>query len=158
MTSAVTSGVAALINDRDTTKVLVTTDASGVPHAAVTDFVQCGEDGRILYFEPLESSVANRNLTASIWFDRQVSIALRTPADERFHIGARPLRALVAGPAFQRHYDAFRARFGDLDLATVWVLQPERVDDQDFEQARRRQAEDRPFFQHLDRIARHASP
>lgn len=148
------SEVVDLINDQSAVKVLITTSETGTPHAVVTDFLENGENGTILYLEPLESSLSNKNLVGSIWFDRALAIALSSSNRQRFQVTGRPIRAYVAGPVFQRHYDAFRERFGDVDLAAIWVIKPEAVEDQDFARAKRRQEATRPFLQHLDRIAR----
>jgi hypothetical protein len=60
---------------------------------------------------------------------------------------------LVAGPKFQAHYVAFRAARGDVDLAAVWVLAFDEIEDLDFDAAREREEAEHFFFRHLDRIA-----
>lgn len=154
MSIALSAAVAGLIDDPTAAKVLVTTDESGTPHAAVTDFLQTAGDGTILYLEPLESSASNRNLVRSIWYDRKVAIALRGADGRSFQIKGRPVRTHVAGPVFQRHYVALQERHGDIDLAAVWVIQPEAVHDEEFGRAKAHEEATRPFFRHLDRIAK----
>lgn len=154
MTVSLPAEVADLIADPTATKVLVTTDEDGTPHAVVTDFLQIAADGTILYLEPLESSASNRNLVRGIWYDRKVAIALKGAGGASFQVKGRPVRTHVAGPVFQRHYENFQEQHGDVDLAAVWVIQPEAVHDEDFGRAKSHEEATRPFFRHLDRIAK----
>ncbi|PWC45843.1 pyridoxamine 5'-phosphate oxidase family protein [Azospirillum sp. TSO22-1] len=154
MPVSLSAEVADLIADPTAAKVLVTTDEDGTPHAVATDFLEIAGDGTILYLEPLESSASNRNLVRSIWYDRRVAIALKGADGRSVQIKGRPVRTHVAGPVFQRHYVDFQERHGDIDLAAVWVIRPEAVHDEDFGRAKAHEEATRPFFRHLDRIAK----
>ena len=143
-----------LLSDKETLKVLATTDASGVPHAVIKQSLFLNENGQLAYLELIESSKTNKNLVASIWFNQKVSIVLKGKDGQSYEIIGTPVRALVTGPVFQKHYVEVRQKLGDVDLAAVWIINPESVRNQSF--VVRRDEEDirHPTFKHLDRIAK----
>src|SRR6266540_2037257 len=99
-----------LLTDKETIKVLATTDQNGVPHVVLKQTFQLGEDGNLLYLELLESSRTNKNLVRSIWFKRKVAIALKGKNGQSFQIVGKPLKVVVAGPVFQEHYVKIREK------------------------------------------------
>jgi hypothetical protein len=114
-----------------------------------------GDDGHIHYLELLESSATNRNLVRSLWFDAKVAIVLAAKDGRTIQIKGTPLRVHITGALFRQHYQAVRARLGDVDLAGVWVIRPDRISDQSFAVAAAREAAEHPDFIHLDRLAAH---
>ncbi len=144
-----------LFTDSGSTKILATLDGDGVPHAVVKQSLQISEDGNLLYLELLESSRTNRNLVRSIWFDQKVSIAVTGKGGESYQIKGKPVKTHITGPVFQQHYTAVRERLGDVDLAAVWVIEPEEVIDESFATRRAEEERKHPFFMHLDRLAKH---
>lgn len=155
MTVRLTAEVISLFEDKETTKVLVTLGADGVPHAVVKESLQPGEDGTILFLEFLESSRTNRNLVRSIWFDKKVAILINGKDGRSFQIKGVPVKVHIAGPVFQHHYTAAREKLGDVDLAAVWVIEPKQIIDESFAARRAEECATHPFFNHLDRLARH---
>lgn len=142
-----------LLNSRDTIKVLATVDGEGVPHAVFKESLHLGADGRIHSLELIESSTTGRNLVGSIWFDRKVSILLRGPDQRSVQIKGRVLKYDISGPLFLHHYKAVREALGDVDLAGVWIIEPDQVTEQSFGQRRAAEEAAHPHFIHLDRIA-----
>jgi general stress protein 26 len=145
-----------LLQDKDTLKVLATTGEDGVPHVVIKGTLHVGEDGNLVYLELLESSRTNKNLVRSIWFDRKVAVALQGKGGESYQIIGKPVKALITGPVFQKHYVSIRERLGDVDLATVWIIEPEKVTDQRYSARRREEETLHPTFIHLDRLAKRA--
>jgi hypothetical protein len=146
--------VRALLDDPATIKILATSDRAGRPHAIVADdLLQVDADGRLLYLERLEGSPTQRNLVASLWFDRPVAVSLRRE-DASFEIVGRAVKTLVTGPVFRRHYEAVRTRDPEADLAAVWLIEPDAVEEHSYAHRRARQEAERPFLTHLDRLAR----
>ncbi|MBI1920990.1 MAG: pyridoxamine 5'-phosphate oxidase family protein [Geobacter sp.] len=154
MSAQLTNEIIDLLKDKETTKVLATLDADGFPHAVVKQSLQPGEDGNILYLELLESSRTNKNLVRSIWFDRKVAIALKGKDGRSWQIKGKPVKTHITGPLFQKHYTAVRKRLGDVDLAAVWVIEPEEVIEETFAARRAEEERKHPLFTHLDRLAR----
>jgi hypothetical protein len=111
------------------------------------------EDGNLIHLELLEGSHTNRNLVHSLWHDRPVSVLLVGGDGRSFQIQGVPRRVHVSGPVFQRHYQALRARRGDLDLSGVWVIQPLRVADQGWKARLAAETAASGGLLHLDRIA-----
>ena len=144
----------ALLNDPETIKILGTTSSDGVPHVVSKGSIHAGDDGRVHLFQVLEHSQSNRNLTHSIWFDRQVAIYLRGKDGTSYQIKGRPVQHHITGPLFQQHYVNFRARRGDVDLAGVWVIEPEQLINET--PAVRIQEENlrHPHVTHLDRLVK----
>jgi len=144
-----------LLNDRDTIKVLATVNDKGEPHAVFKQSLHVGEDGLIHSLELIETSRTAKNLVGSIWFERKLSILLRGADNRAVQIKGRVHQYHVSGALFQHHYLAARERLGDVDLAGVWVIEPEEVVEQGFQSRRSAEEAQHPAFIHLDRIAAH---
>ncbi|WP_306532600.1 hypothetical protein [Geobacter sp.] len=144
-----------LFADTESTKVLATLDEYGVPHVVVKQSLHVGDDGNLLYLELLESSRTNKNLVRSIWFDRKVSVAVTGRGGQSYLIKGRPVKTHITGPVFQQHYQAIRERLGDVDLAAVWVIEPEEILDETFVARKVEEELKHPLFTHLDRLVRH---
>jgi predicted pyridoxine 5'-phosphate oxidase superfamily flavin-nucleotide-binding protein len=155
MAAQLTNEIIDLLEDKETTKVLATLDADGFPHAVVKQSLQPGEDGTILYLELLESSRTNKNLVRSIWFNQRVAIALKGKDGRSYQIKGIPVKTHITGPLFQKHYTAVRKRLGDVDLAAVWVIEPEEIVEETFAVRKGEEERKHPFFTHLDRLAKH---
>lgn len=143
-----------LLNDKETVKVLATTDEKGVPHAVIKQTFGVGEDGNLTYLELLESSQTNKNLVRSIWFNRKVAVTLKGKDGVSYQIKGKPVRAIISGLEFQKHYVSIRERLGDVDLASVWVIEPEEVINQSYQVRKAHEEATRPYFKHLDRLAK----
>jgi hypothetical protein len=146
----------AIINDQQTHKVLATVDENGVPHVVFKQSIHVAEDGNIHYLELLESSRSNHNLVRAIWFDRKVSIVVKGADKQSFQIKGQPLEVHVTGPLFEQHYVGIRQKLGDVDLAGVWVIEPQEVIDENFLIRKAEEEAKHPLFRHLDRLAKTA--
>lgn len=143
-----------LLEDNETVTVLATSDAKGNPHAVANQSFQLGADGKLIYLELLESSQTNKDLVRSIWFGRKVALALKGRDGRSFQIKGSPVKALVSGPAFQKHYVEVRKKLGDVDLAAVWIIEPEEVLNESYPVRKAHEEATRPYFSHLDRLAK----
>ncbi len=154
MAVQLTSEVIDLLNNHGSIKVLSTLDEKGFPHVAAKESLLAGDDGNIHYLEFLESSQTNKNLVRSIWFDKKVAIAVWGKDGESYQIKGAPVKTHITGPLFLKHYAAVREKYGDVDLAAVWVIEPEEIIDESFATRRAEEEAAHPVFLHLDRIAR----
>jgi monomeric isocitrate dehydrogenase len=145
-----------LLNDDKNIKILVNIDDEGLPHPAVKDSLRFENDD-IIYTEFIESSKTNRYLTKSLWFEKKASILLLTEDKRSFKIVVKPVRAIVNGKIFQRYYEETQKKFGDFDLSTVWILKPIEITEQTLRKRVAEESVKRPYFLHLDRIAKHRS-
>jgi hypothetical protein len=143
-----------ILNNPDTTKVLASVDEQGNPHVVVKKSLHGVDDGTIHLLEILEGSNSGRNLTAALWFDRRVAILLFSKEGRQIQIKGKPIKYHISGPLFLEHYVKLRERLGDVDLAGIWVIEPDEVIDESFAERKARDAEERPSFIHLDRIAK----
>lgn len=153
MAAQLTTEIIELLNDRDSTKVLATLDSDGFPHAVVKQSLQPAQDGNILYLELIESSRTNKNLVRSIWFNQKVAITLIGRDGRSYQIKGAPVKTHITGPLFQEQYSAVRQRLGDVDLAAVWVIEPQEIIDETFGKRKAEEEAAHPLFQHLDRLA-----
>ncbi|AJE02161.1 hypothetical protein [Geobacter pickeringii] len=156
MAKKLTKDIIDLIHDPATTTVLATLDGNGFPEAVVTDTIRVDEHGNLLYLELLESSGTNRNLVRSIWFNGRVAVAVGGKAGERWQIKGRPVKTHITGDLFLQHYQEVREQRGDVELAAVWVIEPDEVADERFETRKSEEERAHPSFRHLDRLARTA--
>lgn len=143
-----------LFQDAATVKVLATVDQRGIPHVVVKQTLQVDGAGNLVYLELLESSQTNKNLLRSLWFNRPVAVTIKGGDNQSYQITGQPVKALVAGPVFQEHYVNIRKKLGDVDLATVWLIQPEAVRNQTFSVRQAQEQQAHPNFIHLDQLAK----
>lgn len=143
-----------LLADNDTVKVLTTLGADGSPHSVVKQSLQSGADGNLLFLELLESSRTNKNLVRSIWYNRYVAVTLAGRDGRSFQIKGKPLKAHITGPLFLTWYAAVREKLGDVDLAAVWVIEPEEIINETYAVRKGEEEGKHPYFTHLDRLAK----
>jgi len=154
MAIQLSSELQVLLNDRKVYKALATVDEAGIPDVVLKHSIFTGEDGNIHYLELLESSRTNHNLVRAIWFDQTVSIAVTGPDKQRFQIKGRPVEVHITGPLFEEHYVEVRQALGDVELSGVWVIEPLEVIDENISFRRKEEDVNRPYFRHLDRLAK----
>ncbi|MDR3254010.1 MAG: hypothetical protein LBT31_00390 [Synergistaceae bacterium] len=142
-----------ILADPETIAALATTGSDGSVHVAFKGSFCLREDGNLEYDEVIEASQTNKNLVYSIWFGKTVSISFLAKDHRSFLVIGRPVRALVSGREFREHYVAIRGRLGDVDLSTVWIIEPVSVCEQSFEKRRTEEENAHPLFRHLDRLA-----
>jgi hypothetical protein len=144
--------VVSLLNDTRNKKVLASVDNEGTPHIVFKNSLRVDSEGNIRYFELLETSVTNRNLTNSLWFRRPVSINVLTEDNRSYQIKGIPVRAIICGREFQDAYIAVQAALGETaDLSTVWVIEPGEIREETPQVRRKEHNEKYPLVGHLDR-------
>jgi hypothetical protein len=143
-----------LLSDRAAMRVLVTCGPSEEPHAVVGPVLEVDAAGRILYLEPLEASRTQRDLVGSLWFDLPVAIVVVDRYGTTWRIGGRVRKSHVAGPVFRERYERNGREHPGSDLAAVWEIEPQEISDETPATLQKRQDAERPFFKHLDQIAR----
>lgn len=155
MSVTINKELIALLGKADTVKLLVTTDEKGDSHAVVKKSLQLDQENHFVYLELLESSHTNKNMIRSLWFNHSVTLAVVGANGESYQVKGSPVKAIVSGPSFQKHYKAVREKLGDVDLAAVWVIEPQKIVDQSFPVRRQQEEASRPYFKHLDRLAKY---
>lgn len=154
MTDALTPQLRTLLAAPHALRVLATCGVDGSPHAVLAPALEVDAEGRILYLEPLESSRTQRDLVAAIWFDRPAVVVVVGEDGTTWRISGRVRKAHVTGALFRERYERLRAEEPGTDLAAVWEIEPREITDESAATLGRRQEAGRPFFTHLDRIAR----
>jgi hypothetical protein len=154
MGKILTQEIVDLLADSDSSRIFATVDEKGFPHAVAGAPLRVDEQGNLLYLEYFESSETNKNLTRSIWFDGNVAIALSNKAGQLFQIKGRPVKNHITGALFLKYYREVSSEPGNVNLAAVWEIEPLEVINEGAERRREYERTTRPFFTHLDRIAR----
>ena len=152
MTIQLTQEVSNLIADKETVKILATTDENGVPHAVIKQSLHLGVDGNLVYLELLESSQTNKNLVRSIWFSGKVAVTLKGKDGQSYQIKGKPVKVHISGPVFQKQYLSIQERLGDVELAAVWIIEPEEVLNETYLVRKAQEEANHPYFKHLDRL------
>lgn len=153
MTASLTPRALELLTDPSAVVALATSDRAGRPHAVLDADVRPSGDGALLYLERLEGSRTQRDLVHALWFDRPVAVTVRR-GGESYELLGRPVKSVVAGPEFRRHYEEVRAADPEVDLAAVWRIELLEVAELTYAHRRARQELERPFLTHLDRLVR----
>ncbi|MCL1931102.1 MAG: hypothetical protein FWF55_04745 [Treponema sp.] len=142
----------AILKDPQSYKALASVGRDGRLHVVFKGSLTVKDDGDIQLFELIETSQANKNLTYSLWFGKEVAINVIGQDRTSFQIKGVPVRAIVNGAEFQEAYIDLQNRRGkDNDLSTVWIIRPTEIQEETFAA---RQAEERakyPLVGHLDR-------
>lgn len=141
-----------LFLDKDTIKVLASTNAEGIPHLVFKNSVHVNDEGKIIFLEIIDSSITNKNLVSSIWFNRKIAINILAKDKRSYQIKGTPIKAIIAGAIFQKYYIEVQKEFGDCDLSTVWVIDPEEVREETFSVRREKEEREHPLLRHLDRL------
>jgi hypothetical protein len=140
-----------LLQDPSVDSALGTVGETGIPTVVSGAELFVTDRGTLLYREPLEFSVTTLNLTRSLWFNRPVAFSVRA-GDVRLHGRGVPVQAHITGDVFVAHYRDLRARDPLADLAAVWEIRIDSIEDVSPALQRRQEDERRPFFRHLDRL------
>jgi len=154
MAAALSKEIIDLLDRDDSIKVLATVNEHGYPHAASKPYIRVDGEGNLLYLELVESSRTQKNLVRSIWFNRKVAVSVSNSKGHSWQIKGKPLKALITGPLYLQHYREVRQRLGDVDLAAVWVIEPEEVINENIFVRHAEEEKAHPLFRHLDRLAR----
>jgi hypothetical protein len=141
-----------VINDKDTYKVIATTDRAGNPHVVFKGSVHVNDDGNIEYYEILESSQTNSNLVASIWFHQRVAFNFLDKEKNSIQIKGRPVKSITSGRYFEAVYKKLREGGRDIDLGAIWIIEPDEIKDETFINRVREDEEKYPILKHVDRL------
>jgi len=143
-----------LFSDPNSLKVLASTDAEGIPHLAFKNSLQINDEGKIVFLEIIESSQTNKNLVSSIWFNRKIAINILAQDKRSYQIKGTPIKAIISGQVFEKYYLDVREKFGDIDLSTVWIIEPEELREETFSVRREIEEKEHPLLRHLDRLTK----
>jgi len=142
----------AVLKDPKSYKALASVGRDGRLHVVFKGSLTLNGDGDIQFFELIETSQTNKNLTYSLWFGKEVAINVIGEDKTSFQIKGVPVRAIVSGTEFQEAYVALQDRFGkDRDLSTIWIIRPTAVQEETFAARQAQERDKYPLVGHLDR-------
>jgi hypothetical protein len=144
--------LALTINSPSTIKAIGTVSKNGVPHVVYKGSTHVDEDGKIVIYELLESSRNGQNLVYSIWFDKKVVISILDDERNSYEILGHPARCITCGKEFEQVYKSLRKDRGDVDLAAIWIIEPEEIKNESFCVRKQEEEREYPIIRHLDRV------
>ena len=150
MSVTLTQEVIDVINGKETQKVLATVDKDGRVNVAFKGSLHY-EDGLLVVNELLETSQTNKNLTYSLWFDKEVAAVFHGPGATEYQIKGIPRRVLIEGPVYEKAYVAALERNLENDLAGVWYIEPTEFRDLTLPVRLAEQKAKYPILGHLDK-------
>ena len=112
------------------------------------------DDGWLKYWELLESSQTNKNVTYALWFDKEIAINIITEDRKSYQIKGIPRKNLNAGREYEENYIKAQERNKDNDLAAVYYIEPTYVKEESYSVRLEEEREKHPLYMHLDRIAK----
>jgi len=139
-----------LLSDPESKKALASVGRDGVVHVTYKGSLTVA-DGNLRFFELIETSQTNKNLTYSLWFGKEIAVNVIKDKTS-FLIRGVPVRAIVNGKEFEEAYIQIKNKFGaDFDLSTVWIIKPTYVSEETFSIRQTEEREKYPLVGHLDR-------
>lgn len=154
MAIELTQEVKDAIADPESIKVLASVDRHGEVHVVAKGSISVTEDGQIRYWELLESSQTNKNVTYALWFSKNVAINIITKDRKSYQIKGIPKRCLVAGHEYEEAYVVAQQRNEKNDLAAVYFIEPVKVQEESYLVRLAEENEKHPLYIHLDRLAK----
>jgi hypothetical protein len=117
--------------------------------------VTVNQDGRLAYYELLESSQMQKNLVYSLWFNKAVSLIVIDKDGRNYHLTGKIYRAWISGRDFEEEYTKVLEELGsEADLSTVWLIEVEDFLETTYETSREIEKQEHPYLMHWDHIVR----
>ena len=142
-----------LLHDNSSLKFVATVDQKNVPNVVVNDSVTTLDGETIAFAEEHDSYASQKNLVASIWFDKTVAIGV-SRGDQHYQVKGTPHKCLITGTIFQKFLEHEREIRGPLaEIAAVWLVKPSEIRYESPERRRDLAEADRPQFNtHLESL------
>jgi DNA-directed RNA polymerase subunit N (RpoN/RPB10) len=154
MADIISNKLREIINEGSTLKVVASVDKNGVPHVVFKGSLHINEDGNIVFYELLESSRNEQNFVYSIWYDKKVAVNVLDKDKNSYEIIGKPVRCITCGKQFEIVYQNVRNKLGDVDLAAIWIVEPEKVTNESYAVRLKEEEENYPIIHHLDRLVK----
>lgn len=112
---------------KENIKIISTISETGYPSVAFRNCLFINSEDELILLEPIETSINNKNLTYSIWFDKKVEVALWTPRGYGLLAYVVIKREIIAGKEFEKYYKLYLDVYKGNDLAAVWVMEVKNI-------------------------------
>lgn len=142
-----------LLVEPETVITLATLSKQCAPQIDFLPELRVTDDHHLEYLEFFEGSRTQKHLFQALWFNLDVTIALRGKSGAIFEIQGRPVKVHVTGELFQLRYVEVRASGRSEGLAGVWHIAPTRVSERSPAVLAREYSRQEPFHLHLDAFA-----
>jgi hypothetical protein len=140
-----------LLQDKDALKIIGSVGKDGIPDLSIAQLLDIDADSNIRYFELLEHSRTNQNLTYSLWFNRSIAILAAGADGRHLEVIGTPVRAIITGEDFEKAYIKAQNQYGNgTTLSTLWLIRPESVHDKRYAVQKAEEQKNNPFLSFLD--------
>ena len=137
-----------LLKDRNTVKVLTTTEEDGTPHTVFKGSLTALDEKTIAYAEAFEQSDTYQNMLRNYWRRRLVSVFLFNPSSgSAFQIKGRAWKFLYEGPVWDEFLKRTWEMMPDANPAGVWLIRPEKVTEETYDSRRNALKEKFPDYE-----------
>lgn len=154
MAIKLTDDVVEAINNPNSIKVLASVDRHGNIHNVCKGSIMTTDEGQIKFWELLESSQSNKNLTYALWFNKEVSINVITEDRRSYQIKGIPRKNLNAGREYEENYVKAQEKNAKNDLAAVYYIEPTNIQEESYLVRLEEEQKKHPLYIHLDRVAK----
>jgi hypothetical protein len=145
-----------IIEDPASIKVIASVDLEGRPHVVAKGSISIADTGQIQYLEFFENSRTNKNLLASLWYNKPVAINVISQDKRSFQIKGRAVQSIIAGRGFEKYYIQAQARDPENDLSSIYLIDIDEVIEETYRVRRKEERERNPLYIHLDRLVKKA--
>lgn len=143
-----------IINNPKTKKVIATISKEGIPHVTYKGSLKVNEDGNLEFLELIESSITNRNMVNSIWYNKKVAINVLGEEGQNYSIIGSVQKCIISGKEFQKRYEEVISKSPEADLSSIWIITPEKIRDENIKVRLEEAKKENPLQLHLDKIAK----
>ncbi len=144
-----------ILNEPSSIKMLASLDEKGNINLVAKGSLRLSEDEtELIYYELIEASRTNKNLTGSLWFNRQVAVNVVSKNGISYQLHGSPIRAVIAGKEFEEAYKHVIARNSDNDLAVVYHIRIDSIKNESYPIRLAEEQKKHPLYVHLDKLAK----
>lgn len=142
-----------ILSEPTSIKMLASLDEKGNINLVAKGSISLSEDKtELIYFELIEASRTNKNLTGSLWFNRQVAVNVVSKDGISYQIHGTPVRAVVAGKEFENAYKRVIVRNPANDLAAVYHIRIDSVKNETYPVRLAEAQKKHPLYVHFDKL------
>lgn len=141
-----------IVSKSGVTVVVSAVGKDGSPYSEVALKTEI-KNGKLAYYELLESSQMQKNLVYSLWFNKAVSVLIIDSDGKNYQLKGKVYRAWMAGRDFEEEYvKILKEQGAEADLSTIWLIEIEDVLETTYDAGRIREKTEHPYMMHWDHI------
>lgn len=141
-----------IVSKPGNTVIISAVGKDGIPYSGVALKTEI-KNGKLAYYELLESSQMQKNLVYSLWFNKAVSVLIIDSDGKNYQLKGKVYRAWMAGRDFEEEYvKILKEQGAEADLSTIWLIEIEDSLETTYDAGRIREKTEHPYMMHWDHI------